>query len=97
MPKTWKIVFFAFLFITLVIQLVRPSMTNPPVDPAREITASHPMTPEVTAMLWKTASSGVELGNALIGLDPLSFLLNVEPGAGYADVAHITVCGFPQI
>ena len=46
--------------------------------------------------MWKTASSGVEFGNAPIGLDPQSFLFNVGLGTGYADVTHITVSGFPN-
>jgi hypothetical protein len=46
--------------------------------------------------MWNTASSGVELDNVPIGLNPRSFLLNVELGTGYADVTHITVSGFPR-
>lgn len=56
MRRLWKLTFWAFLVIMLAIQLVKPSMTNPAVDPAREIAVTHPMTAEVTAILQRSCN-----------------------------------------
>jgi hypothetical protein len=56
MKRLWKLMFLAFLFMMFAIQLVRPSISNPAVDPASEITAAHPMTPEVTAILQRSCN-----------------------------------------
>jgi heme-binding protein len=56
MKRLWKLMFLAFLFMMFAIQLVRPSISNPAVDPAREITAAHPMTPEVAAILQRSCN-----------------------------------------
>jgi hypothetical protein len=46
----------ALVLLLGVIQFVRPSRTNPSVDPAREIGAVHPVTPAVNSVLQRACN-----------------------------------------
>lgn len=46
----------SLIVLFVVIQLLRPDRSNPPVDPAREITAIHPTTPAVSSLLDRSCN-----------------------------------------
>ena len=54
MAKVLKRSFFLIVILMAAIQFVRPSRTNSPVDPSREITAVHPAPPEVASTLRRS-------------------------------------------
>lgn len=54
--KLLKQSFIALALLFLVIQLFNPVRRNPPVDPAREIAAIHPLNPEVSAVLQRSCN-----------------------------------------
>lgn len=56
MEKVLKRLSFIVLVLMLAIQFVRPSRTNPPVDPSREITAVHPAPAAVTSALQRSCN-----------------------------------------
>ena len=56
MRRVLKISLFALIILFATIQLIRPSRTNPPVDPAREVTAVHPADPVVTAAIQRSCN-----------------------------------------
>jgi hypothetical protein len=56
MRRSWKNIFIFLVGIAAVIQFARPSRTNPPVDPSREITTFHPATPVVSSALERSCN-----------------------------------------
>jgi heme-binding protein len=54
--KFLKISFFVLACLVVVIQFLRPSMTNPPVDRSRDIAAVHPMSSEVASTLQRSCN-----------------------------------------
>ena len=52
--KTLKAFVLVLGLLFLAIQLVRPSRSNPPVDPAREFSAIHTTTPAVSSLLQRS-------------------------------------------
>ena len=56
MRKHIKGSLFVLGFLLVLIQFVRTSRINPPVDPAREIAAVHPTTPAVSTLLQRSCN-----------------------------------------
>lgn len=53
--RTWlKRALLVLVVLAAVMQAVRPARTNPPVDPSREITATHSVHPAVAATLERS-------------------------------------------
>lgn len=49
--KRWKLILLIVAVLLLVAQLIRPSMTNPPVNPAQTLQATTSVPPAVTQIL----------------------------------------------
>lgn len=47
---------FAVVAVLLVIQLVRPVKQNPPIDPKNELSAVHPVAPDVAGILQRSCN-----------------------------------------
>jgi len=56
MRKLLKTTFFVLIILILAIQAVRPRRSNPPIEPAREITALHPANQNISAMLERSCN-----------------------------------------
>jgi heme-binding protein len=56
MRKPWQKLLFVCLLLIALIQFVRPSMSNPPVDSTREITAIHHATHVIASTLERSCN-----------------------------------------
>lgn len=68
----------AIVAVLVVIQLVRPAMENPPVDPKMELSAIHPASPDVAGILQRSCNdchSNRTVWPAYSHLAPASWLI----------------------
>jgi hypothetical protein len=56
MAKWVKRIFFGGLLLFVVIQVIRPARTNPPIDPSREIGARLPVDPAVAGIFDRSCN-----------------------------------------